>query len=408
MTGSLVRTTRLHPGWVVVGACVAVMFGVWNPHAGFGVFLPVLAREFGWSRGAISVAASLNLLIGGTIGFAVGAANDRYGPRPILALGSLLAGFGYFFASAVNALWSFYLLLGGLLGIAMAGMYFVPAATVSRWFVERRGLALGIVQAGVNLPFVTGGPLSALLISRFGWRTAYVVLAGLVWAVAVPASLLTRLPAGGGSRATEAPASTGATFREALADRRMWLLAGAWFLQGFAYMMVIIHIVPHVKDRGVTLEAASLALTIFGLSMIAGGLVFGVAADRLGTRPAFWVCLAVELLTLAGVAAGPSLWVLYFLLMWLGLGSSGADTIMMKAISETFGVRAIGAIMGTMNIGWRSGAALGPAAAGFIYDATGSYTVAFGIASVGLLLNLAVFTLGTSPRRRSGVVTKRI
>lgn len=403
MTGSLVRKTTLHPGWVVVGACVAVMFGVWNPHAGFGVFLPVLAREFGWSRGAISVAASLNLLIGGTIGFAVGAANDRYGPRPILALGSLLAGFGYFFASAVNALWSFYLLVGGLLGIAMAGMYFVPAATVSRWFVERRGLALGIVQAGVNLPFVTGGPLSALLISRFGWRTAYVLLAGLVWVVAVPASLLTRLPAGGGSRATEATSSTGATFREALADRRMWLLAGAWFLQGFAYMMVIIHIVPHVKDRGVSLEAASLALTIFGLSMIAGGLVFGAAADRLGTRPAFWVCLAVELLTLAGVAAGPSLWVLYFLVIWLGLGSSGADTIMMKAISETFGVRAIGAIMGTMNIGWRSGAALGPAAAGFIYDATGSYTVAFGIASVGLLLNLAVFTLGTSPRRRSGV-----
>jgi len=74
------------------------------PHAGFGVFLPVLAGEFGWSRGAISVASSINLLIGGTIGFLVGAANDRYGPRPILALGSLLAGFGYLFAAGVNAL----------------------------------------------------------------------------------------------------------------------------------------------------------------------------------------------------------------------------------------------------------------------------------------------------------------
>jgi len=99
-----VRKTGFHPGWVVVAACVAVMFGVWNPHAGFGVFLPVLAGEFGWSRGAISVASSINLLIGGTIGFLVGAANDRYGPRPILALGSLLAGFGYLFAAGVNAL----------------------------------------------------------------------------------------------------------------------------------------------------------------------------------------------------------------------------------------------------------------------------------------------------------------
>ena len=378
------------------------MFGVWNPHAGFGVFLPVLAREFGWSRGAISVASSLNLLIGGTIGFLVGAANDRYGPRPILALGSLLAGFGYLFASAVSALWQFYLLLGGLLGIAMAGMYFVPAATVSRWFVAQRGLALGIVQAGVNLPFATGGPLSAFLISRFGWRTAYVLLAGLVWAVAVPASLFTRVPAGS-SRTTGAnPSGGGATLQEALADRRMWLFGGAWFLQGFAYMMVIIHIVPHVKDRGVSLEAASLALTIFGLSLIVGALVFGVIADRLGTRRTFWVSLSAELLALMGVTAGPPLWGLYVLIVWLGLGAGGTDTVIMKGISEIFGVRAIGAILGMMNIGWRGGAALGPATAGFLYDGTGSYTVAFGIASAGLSLSLILFTLSLAPRPRPG------
>ena len=393
------RTPKVSSGWVVLAACVAVSFGVWNAHAAFGVFLPVLAGEFGWSRGAISVASSLNLLTGATIGFAVGAANDRYGPRAILALGSLLAGFGYLFASAVNVLWHFYLLLGGVLGIAMAGMYFVPVATASRWFVEQRGLALGIIQAGVNLAFVTGGPLSAFLISRFGWRTAYLLLAGLVWAVAVPASLFTRLPAGAGSRATGAnPSGSGVTLQEALVDRRMWLFGGAWFLHGFAYMMMIIHIVPHVKDRGVTLEAASLALTIFGLSLIVGGLGFGAIADRLGTRRTFWVSLVAELLALVGVTAGPPLWVLYVLIMWLGLGSAGTDTVIMKGISEIFGVRAIGAILGVMNIGWRGGAALGPATAGFLYDGTGSYTVAFGIASTGLLLSLILFTLGLAPR----------
>jgi len=376
------------------------MFGVWIPHAGFGVFLPVLAREFGWSRGAISVAASLNSFIGGAIGFLVGAANDRYGPRPILALGALLAGLGYLFASAVNALWHFYLLLGGLLGIAMAGMYFVPAATVSRWFVERRGLALGIVQGGVNLPFVVGGPLIAFLIGRFGWRTAYLLLAGLVWAVAVPASLFTRRPAGDGSPAARATPSSGVTLREALLDRRLWLLSGTLSLQGFTYMMVVVHIVPYVKDRGVTLEAASLSLTIFGFSQIGGGLLFGAVADRLGTRRTFWFCLGVELLALTGVVAGPSLPILYFLIMCLGLGTVGADTSLLKSVSEVFGVRAIGAILGAMNLGWRLGAGLGPAAAGFIYDATGSYSVAFGIASAGLLMSLTLFTLSTSPRRR--------
>jgi MFS family permease len=221
-----------------------------------------------------------------------------------------------------------------------------------------------------------------------------------VWAVAVPASLLTRLPAGHGSGAARANPATGATFQEALADRRMWLLAGPWFLQGFAYYMVTIHIVSHVKDRGVTLEAAALALTIFGLSLIAGGLVFGATADRLGTRRTVWVGLVIELFALAGVAAGPPLWALYFLVMWLGLGFAGTDTVIMKAISETFGVRAIGAIMGTMNIGWRGGAALGPAAAGFIYDATGSYAFAFSLASAGLAVGIVLFTVSMLPVRQ--------
>ena len=79
-------------GWVVVGACSLVMFGVWNSHAGFGVFLPALAKEFGWSRGAISVAPSLNLIVGGLIAFVIGAASDRWGPRLILTTSAVLTG----------------------------------------------------------------------------------------------------------------------------------------------------------------------------------------------------------------------------------------------------------------------------------------------------------------------------
>jgi MFS family permease len=411
----LVRRLKLQPGWAVVAASFAVMFGAWNPHAGFGVFLPVLSREFGWSRGAISLAASLNLFIGGTLAFWVGAASDRYGARRVLALSALLAGTCYLFASTINALWHFYLLQGVLLGICMSGMYLVPTATVARWFAERRGLALGIVLAGLNLAYVVGGPLSAFFINTFGWRTTYLLLGGLVWSVAVPASLFMREPpSGGGFQAQTARAVPGATstlrsplsfamaeatFREALVDRRLWFLAATWFLQGFVNMMVAIHMVPHVTDRGATLESASLALTIYGISSIGGRVLFGAAADRVGTRPTFWFCLALQLLALTSVLIGPSLRVLYFLIMWFGLAAAGGDTAVVKAAPEVFGVRAIGAIMGILSLGWRCGAALGPAAAGFIYDATGSYTFAFSLASVGLMLSLALFTLGMSPPR---------
>src|SRR3972149_6020439 len=125
-------------GWGVVAACFFVMFGVWNAHAGFGVFLPILSQEFGWSRGAVAGAASINLIVGGVIASFIGAASDRYGPRPVLALSALVVGVSYFLASMVNALWYFYLVLGMLIGVGMAGGYLVPTSTVSLSFEQHR------------------------------------------------------------------------------------------------------------------------------------------------------------------------------------------------------------------------------------------------------------------------------
>ena len=397
-----VRLRNADPGWVVVVACCFVTFGVWNANVGFGVFLPVLSHEFGWSRGAISLAASLQLIAGGTIAFAVGAASDRFGPRLVLALSSVVSGAAFLLTSAVGALWHFYLLQGVLLGIGMAGMYLVPMATVAHWFTEKRGLAFGIILAGLNLAFVTGAPLSAFLIAGFGWRTAFRVLGGLVWVLTVPASLLTRLPPPGRIRVARSSTTVaqGVTFREALRDRRLWLLGLTWALTGIAQMMIMVHIVPYLLDRGVTLGSASLALTIFGISSIAGSLVVGAGADRIGARSAFGGCALLQCVTLAWILVGSSLPVLYVLVFWFGLGASGSNAIFVKTAPEVFGVRAIGAISGALSLGWRIGSALGPSVAGFLYDATGSYVVAFTVAVASLGVGFVSFALSvTSPRQ---------
>lgn len=406
----------LNPAWVVLAACFFVLFGVWNSHAAFGVFLPVLSQEFGWSRGAISVAASIQLIAGGAIAFAIGGLSDRHGPRLILASSALMAGAVFLLTSGVATLWNFYLLQGLLLAVGMSSIYLVPTTTISRWFVDRRGLALGILLAGLHLAFITGPPLAAFLINRFGWRAAYALLAGIMWVIAIPASLFTRFPPGpsgsgavGDGLSRRAPehgadgiALEGATFREALVDRRLWHLVVAWLLLGFAWMMVVVHLVSHVKDRGVTLERASLALTIFGIGAIAGRLLFGVAADKLGTKSTFWFCQILQIVTLAWLLTNPPLWALYLLMLLFGMGAAGSDTAVVKAAVEVFGVRAIGATMGILSFGWRCGAALGPAAAGFMYDATGSYLVAFGLASGGLVVSFAFFTLGTPSLHHRG------
>jgi MFS family permease len=390
-------------GWVVVAACFTVMYGVWNSHAGFGVFLPVLADEFGWSRGAISVTASINLIVGGVLAFLVGAASDRFGPRPVLLLSSVLVGGLYALAATIGALWHFYLVLGFLAGVGMASIYLVPAATVSRWFVGQRGLALGILFSGLNLAYLTGPLLSAYLIQGVGWRTAYVVLGVIVWAVAIPASLLARDPPGG---SVEAPGDPGAapgglTARESLGDVRLWLLTAAWLLHAVSVMMIAVHLVPYVKDRGVALESASLALTVYGVGNTLGRILFGGAADRLGTKPMFRLCMTMQIAALVWIVTGPSLATLAGVIFWYGLSSAGTDTTIAKGAVETFGVRAIGAVMGIMSFGWRIGAAAGPALAGFLYDATGAYTLPFALGAGCLALGFALFTLGTSARLRA-------
>ena len=126
------------------------------------------------------------------------------------------------------------------------------------------------------------------------------------------------------------------------------------------------------------------------------------SADRLGTIRTFWFCLTSQVGALVAILMGPSLPVLDVLIFWLGLSAAGSDSTLVKGAIETFGVRAIGAVMGILTLGWRCGAALGPTTAGFVYDASGSYTLAFALAAVGLVLSSGCFARGTAGPRDPG------
>ena len=394
-----VSRPELGSGWVVLAASFLVTFCTWNAYTTFGVFIPILSQEFGWSRGAISLAFTLTMLIGGPLGFVVGAMVDRYGPRTLTAVSTALVGIAFLLASTMSALWHFYLLMGLATGLGMSSLYLVPIATMSRWFPARRGLAMGIVLSSLGVAYIVSAPLAAFLFEMFGWRTTYLVLGGSVCAIALPATCLIKNPpvqptdpasAGapdgpdGQARRVLAPVQ-GLTVREAIGHRSLWILLVVWFLLAFAQMMVQVHVVPYATDRGLSLEHASLAVTVYGFSTIAGRLVFGAAADRLGTKLVFWLCVALELASTTWLMALPSRWSLYAVMVLFGLGANGTDTAYLKVVGEIFGTRSIGAVIGLLTLGWRGGAAAGPAVAGYVYDATGFYTIALGLATAAVL-----------------------
>jgi MFS family permease len=398
--------------WLIVAALFVVTYGISTPLAAYGVFLPVLAEIFGWSRGAIATALSINLLLGGAAGWAIGVLADRHGPRVMLVVTVALAGAAFALVGTVGALWELYLFVGVLGGVGMSSFYLLSAATVSHWFDERRGLALALVLVGFNLGYISAGPLAAWLITVVGWRAAYALLGSGCGLITLLAALTVRLP-----RVTEKPLlrravagvgaapdgfAPGMTLRAALADPRQWYLNVAWLLMGGLAIMISVHVVPFARDQGISLAAASLALTAYGVGAVSGRLASGIVSDRVGALTTIRIGYLCQV-----VALGTLLWMptrdgLLAALALFGVGFAASDTMITKVIPDVFGMRAIGAIMGVLTLGWRTGAAVGPAAAGFLYDTTGSYTLPFGAAPVAVVVSWGLFELATSgPRTTS-------
>ena len=385
-------------------ALFVVTYGISTPLAAYGVFLPVLAETFGWSRGAIATALSINLLIGGVAGWIVGMLADRHGPRVILVGTVTLAGAAFALVAAVDALWQLYLFVGVLGGIGMSSFYLLAAATVSHWFDERRGLALALVLVGFNLGYISAGPLAAWLIDAVGWRPAYALLGGGAGFVTLLAALTVRVPRSEEQphlrrRAAEGAAVThpapGVTMRDAFADPRQWYLNVAWFLMGGLGLMISVHVVPFARDQGISLAAAALSLTAYGAGAVTGRLVSGALSDRVGAHTTIRIGYVMQAVSLAALSWVTSRDALLAAVVVFGAGFAASDTMITKIVPEVFGMRALGGIMGLLTLGWRTGAAVGPAAAGFLYDATGSYAIPFGAAPIVLLVSWVFFGLAT-------------
>jgi MFS family permease len=367
------------------------------------VFLPIIAETFGWSRGAISAALSVNLVLGGVTGFFVGRLADRHGPRAMLLVTVGLAGLGFGLISMIGALWQLYVLVGVVAGTGMSSFYLLSTATVAHWFPDRRGLAIALVLIGFNLGYMVSGPLAAWLIPWLGWRPAYAVIGFGCATLALVAATTVRLPRASERRAAtaagHAPAG-GVTLRQALADSRFWCLNVSWLLLGGTIFMFSVHAVPFARDQGVTLAIAALALTAYGVGSVIGRLLSGTLSDRLGTRTTMRASYVIELAALGLLVAMPTPGLLLLAMVLFGVGAAATDNTLVKVIPDLFGLRAIGAIMGTLTLGWRSGAALGPAAAGFLYDATGSYAAPFWAAPVLVVISWILFVVASSTRRR--------
>ncbi len=398
------RQSRFFYGWVIVGISVVSLVLIYGIRHSFAVFFPPILEEFGWSRGSTAVMYSMNILVYGLLGPVAGGLADRWNPARVIPLGIAILALATAGCAFATELWHFYLLFGVMMpaGTAFCG-WPVLGPSLANWFSKKRGLAIGLGQAGGGLSFVYS-MFAEFAISQVGWRYAYFVLAGMLVLFLMPLSRLFHYrpedrglkpygadegPAAGatsGMNAVQEAPRGDWTLRSAMKTYRLWLMVLSYFFfWGMGNYLVLAHQVKFVEDAGYSSAFAASVFALFGVFMIAGQVSSSIS-DRLGREPT--VALAAVLAmgamaALLSVRDASQPWLLYAHSVALGLGAGLYAPTGVAAMADIFHGRHFGAIAGVLLTGQGLGGAIGPWLGGYIYDISGSYAVAFVISMVG-------------------------
>ena len=412
-SGQLHKTKPpLFYGYIVVGVAVLIILFLLGTLHTFGVFFKPISTEFGWTRGAISGAFSLSVIISGLLGIFMGWLNDRVGPRFVLSLCGFLMGLGYLLLSQIGSVWEFYLFYGILLGPGIAGTFVPLSSTVARWFAKRRSMMTGIVTAGEGLGTLLVPPLATLLIHTYEWRVSYLILGATVLVVVVTAAqFLKRDPSDmgqyvDGESEEEQPevelADTAFSLREAVTIKQFWLVCSLLFTTGFCMLAIVVHIIPLATDSGISASTAATILAAIGGLGIVGRLVLGGAADRIGIKRVLIMGLVLMSVSLLWLLQSGELWEFYLFAVIFGLSNGGINALWSPLVAELFGLKSHGLIYGVSELGFTIGAAIGPLMTGYIFDSTGAYAVAF-LVCAGLGIVATILTGALTPTKKRSV-----
>ncbi len=380
----------------------AVCFGIQAVGIGifvsYGIFFNSLHEEFGWSRATISGASSLAFFLMGFLAIFVGRLNDKVGPRKVMIVTSCFVGIGFLLMSTLQTTWQLYLFYGIAAGIGFSSIDVISLSTTTRWFVRNRGMVTGIVKVGTGAGQLITPIAASLLISNYGWRTAYVIIGitGMVL-LGLLGQFLRRDP---GQMAQSSPArkdtpmtdsddeSKNLSFSQAIHTTQFWILCIVNFSVVFCLLIILVHIVPFARDLNISSgKAAGVLSTIGGVSMV-GRFTTGLFIDRFNSRKATIFCFILLIATLLWLQITDNLWMIYIFAAFYGFAHGGFFTAISPIVAEYFGIRSHGVLFGMIVFSGCFGGSVGPILAGYIFDTTGGYSAAIWISTLVALTGL--------------------
>ena len=417
-------------GWYIVFAAAAINVygaGVW--FYGFPIFFKVLLDEFGWSAAAGAAVISLSRLEGGLEGPIIGVLIDKYGPRKMAIIGAVIAGSGFFLMSLVSsveigpvhlsAFVVFVLLYAGWISIGYnTGFGHASMAAVNAWFIQKRSRAFAIYSLGAGGSGLTVF-LLGIIVNDYGWRTAAFLSGVGIFVIVIPISLLLRhkpeqygyLP-DGLTQQIEDPlkntvsvhknnvklANRDFTVTQAILSITFWMLVLGTSARAVAMTSVVIHQVNYLTNvRSIPLLHASAALGAMVTVSLVGRLGFGILGDYLDKRYVLIFCTLLQALGIYVLSMVDSMSLLWVFVIIYGISYGGAIPVFMAIIGDYFGRANYAAIRGWIQLFHIRSTMIGPIYAGWVYDSTNSYQVAFMSFIVALVLGTVFLFFARNP-----------
>ncbi len=392
--------------WVIVA-----VGGVLGCMAAGGMFaLPVFLRpisaETGWSVTGVSSAMTIGFLAMALASLAWGSLTDRWGPPPVVLIGSILLAVSLFLAAQATSLVAFQLIFGLLVGCGVAAIFAPMMACVTGWFETQRSLAVSLVSAGMGMAPIIMSPVAAWLVEHHDWRTAMMIIAGITGTVMIPASLLVRRAPALAAQARTTVAADSITsphemsVNQAIKSPPFIILLLTNFFCCATHSGPIFHTVSYAVTCGIPLLAAVSIYSLEGLAGMGGRIVFGLLGDRFGAKRVLVVGLLAQAFGALAYVFVSQLAAFYAVAAIFGFIYAGVMPLYAVLARENFPLKMMGTVIGGTAMAGGLGMALGPIAGGLIYDTTASYTWLYiGAWGMGLGATLMAFTFKPFARR---------
>ncbi len=391
-------------GGVLMNLALGVIYA-WS------VFVAPLNADFDWTRTQVSVVFTIAILSVGSWFVVAGFLQDRFGPRMVAAFGGILYALGFFLASQAESLIWLYVTFGAIAGAGNGFGYAIPIPVCSKWFPDRRGLAVGLVVGGYGAGSGIYGPLAReILIPAYGWQGTMQISALIFLVMTLAAAYLLKnpppgyqppTPAGaqtaGGAQKPPIPVARDFTTGEMVRTPTFYLLWIAYCLGTAAGLMVISQLVPVGEAAGLG-AAAALGLTIGAIGNTGGRVLSGWMSDTVGRLN------TLRLMVLLSAVALPLFYLmrgevaLFYLLLFVIYYCYGTLlSVFASTCADFYGTRHMGVNYGLLFSAWGIAGIVGPVIAGQVFDATGNYELAFHVAAALSVVALGALMLAKPP-----------